>query len=80
MGKLTGMERKMYDAQKHRAKIITTDGDIFVGRCTYFTSEYDNDPDEASLDMEEATKNGEPFIGEIVEFEVSDIKEITLLD
>lgn len=77
---LTGMEKRMYDAEKHRAEIITNEGDIFIGLCTVFTSAYDNDPGEATLTMKELEKNGKPFIGEFVEFEVSEIRKITILD
>ena len=77
---LNGMEKKMYDAQKHRAEITTKEGDTFTGLCTVFTSAYDNDPGEASLTMREPEKNGKPFVGEFVEFEVSEIKRIRLLD
>lgn len=77
---LTGMEKRMYDAQKHRAKITTREGDIFTGLCTVFTSAYDNEPGEATLTMEQPEKNGEPFVGEFVEFEVSEIRKITILD
>lgn len=80
MERLTGMEKRMYDAQNHNVKIISSEDDVFIGECTNFVSEYDNDPEEASIWVEKATKNGEPFIGTIVEFGVSDIKEITLLD
>ena len=54
---LTGMEKRMYDSQKHQAKITTQDGDIFIGLCKYFTSALDNEPEEACLTMESPTKN-----------------------
>lgn len=77
---LTGMERIMYDAQKHMARITTTDGNVFTGLCTVFTPDYDNDPEVSTLTMKDPLKNGEPFIGQYVEFEVSDIKTIEHLD
>lgn len=77
---LTGMEKRMYDSQKHQAKITTQDGDIFIGLCKYFTSALDNEPEEACLTMESPTKNGEIFMGKYVDFDLHVIKDIELLD
>lgn len=80
MGRLQGKEKEMYNAQKHQAKVILMGGDIFVGRCTEFVSALDNEPDPASLIMENPMKNGQPFAGQYVEFDLPEIQTIEVLD
>lgn len=77
---LQDKEKEMYNAQKHQAKVVLTDGDVFVGHCTEFVSALDNEPDPASLIMENPMKNGQPFAGQYVEFELPDIQTIEILD
>ncbi len=75
-----GKEKEMYNAQKHQAKIVLTNGDVFVGRCTELFSALDKEPDPASLIMENPLKNGQPFAGQYVEIELPDIQAIEVLD
>lgn len=77
---LTGIERKMYDSRGHWVKVTTTDDEVFTGYCAYFTPDYDNDPEIASISLKDSQKNGEPFSATLLELEEPEIKEIELLD
>ena len=77
---LTGIERKMYDSRGHWVKVTTTDDEVFTGYCAYFTPDYDNDPEIASISLKDSQKNGEPFPATLLELEEPEIKEIEVLD
>ena len=49
---LEGKEFVMYKAENKNIKVTLTDGEILEGYCKEFSSAYDNDPEEASITLE----------------------------
>lgn len=49
---LEGKELEMYKAENKNIKVTLTDGEILEGYCKEFSSAYDNDPEEASITLE----------------------------
>ena len=80
MNRLKGKEKEMCGAIDHNAKITLINGDVFIGLCTEYTSDLDNEPDPASLTMKNPLKNGQPFAGQYVEIELPEIQTIEVLD
>lgn len=55
-------------------KVTFTDGDVLTGHAAYFADSYDNDPDEASITLEDA----QPLQREVV-ISLSEIKAIEVI-
>ncbi len=49
---LEGKELEMYKAENKNIKVTLADGEILEGYCKEFSSAYDNDPEEASITLE----------------------------
>lgn len=55
-------------------KIIFTDGDVLTGHAAYFADSYENEPDEASITLEDA----QPLQREVV-ISLSEIESIEVI-
>lgn len=73
---LEGEELKMYEAVGKKVKIIMKDGSKLVGKCTEFSSAYDNDPDEASVTLDRPLKDGKklPWLVEVMSNEIEELE------
>ncbi|WP_155857323.1 hypothetical protein AB9D59_00280 [Blautia producta] len=49
---MEGKELEMYKAENKNIKVTLADGEILEGYCKEFSSAYDNDPEEASITLE----------------------------
>ncbi|WP_154520039.1 polymorphic toxin type 50 domain-containing protein [Velocimicrobium porci] len=77
-GKLMLSEKELlfYHAQGKKVRIICIDGTILEGKCTEYSTAYDNDPEEASITLKEPLKNGIllPWVTEVMEHEIKKIE------
>lgn len=61
--------KKMLDCLHKKIKVVCKDGEILEGKCSYYTSPFDNDSEMADITLE--TKNGECI--SILENEIASI-------
>lgn len=75
---LEGKELEMYRAENKNVKVTLTDGEILEGYCREFSYEYDNDPEEASITLQNPVqaKTGKTLFPatEIFEHEIEKIE------
>lgn len=71
MVKLRPMEKKMWDAVDHHARVILKNGQVFEDDVTDITSDLDNTPPETSIDLGH---------GSVIEIYEHQIKDIIILD
>ena len=75
---LEGKELEMYRAENKNVKVTLTDGEILEGYCREFSCEYDNDPEEASITLQDPVqaKTGKTLFPatEIFEHEIEKIE------
>ncbi len=73
-------EKTLYNAEGKYIKVVLTNGDILEGYCSEFSSAYDNDPEEASITLNNPVRvsSGESLypLTEITEHEISEIEII----
>lgn len=75
---LEGKELEMYNAEKKNVKVTLSDGEVLEGYCKEFSSAYDNDPEEASITLENPIQGETGKIlyplTEIMEHEIAEIE------
>lgn len=75
---LKGIELEMYQSQRKNIRVICKSGEVLTGRCSEFSSAYDNDEEGASITLKNGkrTETNEPLypLTEIFEKEIEKIE------
>ena len=72
---LSEKEEQMYRSQGKKVNVTLKDGSVLEGSCSFFTQALDNEPEEASITLDNVKKDGVPMfhLTEIMEHEIKSI-------